>query len=1452
MGLRRNKTGLVSFRSKEDDVNRISTLIFITNFPDSTSAKDLFHSCKQYGHVVDSFIPAKRSKEGKRFGFVRFINVFNVERLVSNLNTIWVDRFKLHANVVRFQRDPLKTPKTFVKKKDQSVKGGLHNVRLGTGGPESVKSFAIAVKFNNKSLMMEGDSIPAIVLDDECLNLKDLSKSLLGKVKEFALLSTLKTALSNEGFEDVGVRYMGELWVLLEFASDKSKQLFSENVGVGYWFSELRQGSMDLSPEGSIIWVEVEGVPFKFWSEKTFKRIASKWGELLDIDDKEESCFHSKRLCMYTKHQLNIFENFKLIYQGKVFWIRAKEVPGWVPELLEGSDTEDNSEDELVDGDNQVHDVGSNGDISDSEDGLMGNINKIQDVGNNGGISGIDEVPETVFDESTGFKANQSEDPFNIYSLLLKKGNKDIKEQVYVEDQSLKYPPGYTPKDVENEMSVNGDDIVVCNKDGLQLGKDGDRTNSDSKGDAAESVCSGRFKTSESPRTRDGNSGGILCVWDPNSFRKTNHTISDYFVIIRGVWLKSGTDLIIVAVYAPHDLRDKRMVWDYLVHTINQWKGEVVIMRDFNKVRFKSDRFGSIFNAQGADKFNAFITNAGLDEVQLGGNNFTWCHKSVIKMSKLDRFFISQNLVITCPNITAITLERFLSDHCPILLRESSNDDGPVSFHFFHHWIKLDGFNNHVIESWKTAPVDNTHGIRNVMGKLKFVKLKIREWIKKYRHNLNEVMDRYKEELRGLDMIIDNGLCTDSVVTKRVEVIKDMKHIDNLHAMDMVQKAKIKWCVEGDENSRFFHGMLNSKRNQQNIRGVLVDGIWKEKPQDVKREIFYHFRNRFDKPSDLRATVDMCFPRALKIDQQEDLERAVTRDEVKRAVWDCGIDKSPGPDGFTFGGCNSSFIALIPKINGANLVKDFRPISLIGSIYKIIAKILANRLVGVLGDIVNEVQSAFISERQILDGPFILNEVIQWCKTKKKQYLIFKVDFEKAYDFVRWDFLDDVLRKFGFGNKWCEWIQSCLKSSRGSILINGSPTEEFQFFKGLKQGKWSDRNINTLIHVLVCFYRASGLRMNISKSKIMGVHVEDTKVKHDAAKLGCLTLKSPFSYLGTKVGGSMSRVEAWKEVVEKVKSKLSKWKMKALSIGGRLTLLKSILGSIPTFYMSIFRVPSSVLHTLESIRCYFFNGHEAGSNKATWVRWKNVLSDKDNGGLGVSSLYALNRVIRAIHGEDGKVGKLKLGNGTTTSFWNDKWYGGGVLKDLFPRLYALENSKSVTVYDKLSDPSLDISFRRKTRGGVEQLQFNVASIRKLIDAKRLPIVSSSTRWVKYVPIKFNVLAWKIKLDALPTRLNISRRGIDIHHISCPVCDSGVESLDHLFFICCLSRQIGRKIALWWNVSYVEVESYEEWKSWLVSLRLASKLKRMLEGIFYVLWWKIWSFRNKLLLKTKLL
>nr|GEX42549.1 RNA-directed DNA polymerase, eukaryota [Tanacetum cinerariifolium] len=921
-----------------------------------------------------------------------------------------------------------------------------------------------------------------------------------------------------------------------------------------------------------------------------------------------------------------------------------------------------------------------------------------------------------------------------------------------------------------------------------------------SKEGVSNSVCSGHFKTSMVPYT----GGSILSlmdelVKDPNSFHKSNAIVSDYFIMIRGVWRQTGNDLLIISIYAPHDLKDKQVLSDYLNYEIGKWKEEVVIMGDFNEVRYKSDTFGSVFNVQGANVFYSFITNAGLEEVPLGGSSFTWCHKSATKICKLYRFHISGNLLNTCSNITAITLERYLSDHRPILLHESHIDYGLTTFRFFHHWIEMEGFSKVVEDAWREGPCDESNAMINMMIKLKYLKTNIREWNKKNMLSAKNVKAKYKDELEALEAIIDKG--------------------------DGNVEAKVKWSIEGDENTSFFHGMLNKKWSLLNIRGIMVDGMWIKSPNRLKGEFFHHFSIRFDKPDARRAHIEMRYPKTLTCDQQVDLESDVSNEEIKRAVWDCGIDKSSGPDGFTFGfyrrfwnliendvydavnyfftygvipkGCNSSFIALIPKIPDANTVKDFRPISLIGSLYKIIAKILANRLVGILGDIVNE----------------------------------------------------------------CKWNQSCLRYSRGSIIINGSPTKEFQFFKGLKQGdplspflfiliieslhlsfqwmvdagifkgiklssslsishmfyaddavfvgQWYDGNITTLVHVLECFYQASGLRVNMSKSKIMGVLVDSDKVKCVASKLGCLILKTPFSYLGSKVGGSMSRVHTWNEVVDRVNNRLSKWKMKSLSIGGRLTLLKSVLGSMPIFHMSIFRAPLTVFRTLESIRSQFFKGQELNSKKASWVNWKKMLAPKQKGGLGVSSLYALNRglmfkwiwrfytqntslwvrVIKAIHGDDGKVGgyvkdgakscwlsivneinslktkginlldfmHVKLENGGKTAFWEDIWIEGKALKNRVPR-----GGVEPEQFDELSALVHDVTLTPMSDRWIWALEssgdFSVAPVRKVIDDKSLLEVDSKTRWIKYVPIKVNVYTWKVKTDSLPTRFNVSRRG----------------------------------------------------------------------------------------------
>nr|GEY35881.1 RNA-directed DNA polymerase, eukaryota [Tanacetum cinerariifolium] len=199
--------------------------------------------------------------------------------------------------------------------------------------------------------------------------------------------------------------------------------------------------------------------------------------------------------------------------------------------------------------------------------------------------------------------------------------------------------------------------------------------------------------------------------------------------------------------------------------------------------------------------------------------------------------------------------------------------------------------------------------------------------------------------------------------------------------------------------------------------------------------------------------------------------------------------------------------------------------------------------------------------------------------------------------------------------------------------------------------------------------------------------------------------------------------------------------------------------------------------------------------------------------------------------------------------FEDNWQGGGALKTLVPRLFALENCKDVKLnaLEELVDRITLVPIEDRWNWSLDSSgEFSVSSIRKFIDKNRIPSAHSKTRWVKYMPIKVNVLAWKIKMDVLPTRLNISRRGMDIQCLECPCCGCGVESSAHLFFKCDLVRQIARKISGWWNVPYADCSSYDEWTVWLVSLQLGVKSKLIFEGTFYTLWWFIWSYRNKLL------
>nr|GFA78737.1 RNA-directed DNA polymerase, eukaryota [Tanacetum cinerariifolium] len=170
----------------------------------------------------------------------------------------------------------------------------------------------------------------------------------------------------------------------------------------------------------------------------------------------------------------------------------------------------------------------------------------------------------------------------------------------------------------------------------------------------------------------------------------------------------------------------------------------------------------------------------------LEGYSFTWAHPSATKMSKLDRFLMSNGLLSSFPHISTICLDRHLSDHRPILLREVISDFGPIPFCFYHSWLGLPGFDDLVTKSWNSFVFDDSNG-----------------------HSKD-----LKSKLSDIDKMLDQGGVTDDILLSRMEVLKQLHDVQSSNNRDIMQKEKIRWAIEGDENSKYFHAIINKKTRQ--------------------------------------------------------------------------------------------------------------------------------------------------------------------------------------------------------------------------------------------------------------------------------------------------------------------------------------------------------------------------------------------------------------------------------------------------------------------------------------------------------------------------------------------------------------------------------------------------------------------------------------------------------------
>ncbi|GAU30313.1 hypothetical protein TSUD_211700 [Trifolium subterraneum] len=688
--------------------------------------------------------------------------------------------------------------------------------------------------------------------------------------------------------------------------------------------------------------------------------------------------------------------------------------------------------------------------------------------------------------------------------------------------------------------------------------------------------------------------------------------------------------------------------------------------------------------------------------------------------------------------------------------------------------------------------------------------------------------------------------------------------LSNLRRNSGFLRSMSRWLKERDANTKYFHASVKSRGRKNAILALSVGDKWVEGVTEVRSEIVNYFSTHFSETTEDHPTLDGIVFQGLSSQEVGGLTTSFSEVEIKDVVVNSDGNKSPGPDGFNFSffkrfwdllkdeirimfdqffvsadlprNFSSYFITLIPKVDVPHKIGDFRPISLIGSLYKLVYKVLARILALVMPSLISPNQSPFINGRQLVDGVVAINE-------------------------------------------WRSWIRACVFTGNLAVLVNGCPTEEINIQRGLKQGdplapflfllvveglsatirraeeigmfkgfkvgnsglsvshlqyaydtiflgEASVENLWTFKTVLRCFEMASGLKVNFSKSSVMGVNVSSDFLYLAERFLHCSVGSIPFAYLEPPVGANHRKESTWKPL---------------------LMALSNACKSLET------------------------NCSASKERKIAWVSWDKICRPKNRGGLGIQDFRVVNLVLlgkwrwRVIAGgvsswwkdvsllggtivassdwfSEGVV--RKVSNGSSTAFWFDPWVGGLPLKDRYHRLFqellhVVTQSPSLGMEDSwvlTLDPTGSYS--------VKSAYLAITSVEVAPEPNSL-----LTRvWKSWAPSKVIVFSWQLLQDRVPTRQNLLR-----HHVLreaslslCALCGDFVESINHLFITCDCISIFWYNLARWLGFELVSPNRIASLFEWFLGLGVCRKSRLGWLLIWHAAVWSIWISRNDLI------
>eukprot|EP00253_Pinus_taeda_P024397 PITA_24397 len=583
----------------------------------------------------------------------------------------------------------------------------------------------------------------------------------------------------------------------------------------------------------------------------------------------------------------------------------------------------------------------------------------------------------------------------------------------------------------------------------------------------------------------ENTAGGILTLWNPQKVSIIDAEASRNYlsVIIQPVGVSDT--FLITNVYVPQRIYEKLKFLESLVDLRSRHEEIPWVMGgDFNMIKSLLEKKGGTrMLSKDSVVFQSFTEDMKLVDSEMHNDLLTWNNKrggDAQVTSKLDIFLISEELMLVNKEITTSVLPFGGFDHWPIQL-EIKGIDSPRNrpFRFDNIWPSHPDFNSNIEKWWsKDLQIQGTKMFL-LHKRLKHIRLKLKEWNKKYFGNIFVDKESAEIKLQELNqaLIIDGF---DKVKSEQVD--KHNQEWEILCKQEEIfwrQKSRVQWL---------------KKTSHKNIEAVLVQhfkGIKKENNLDIDQCI---------------KEITKNIPKMVSREDNFNLNKLVTKEEVSEVIRDMHNGKALGPNGFNvdfFKACwnvvkqdilnvvedsrrsrtilkalNTSFISLIPKQDLVLTSNTFRPIALCNVVYKIISKILASKLKPLLPSLISGEQSSYVEGRQILNNIIQAHEVVHMLTSKMQAGMIMQLDIAKAYDEVNWIYMKKVLIAFGFDHNWARWVMALVTSSSFSILVNGSPSEIFTPSRGLRQGD----PLSPFLFILMM----EGLGRSINQAKVLG------------------------------------------------------------------------------------------------------------------------------------------------------------------------------------------------------------------------------------------------------------------------------------------------------------------------------------------------------------------------------